>query len=223
MDTDEKRILRIAVCAARPGQVPNYLSALTQLGAAPELLNEIRDPERYDCLLLPGGADVDPQRYGQELNGSLGVDPALDALQFTALECFLRAGKPILGICRGHQLLNVFFGGTLIQHLPTAQAHTRGGDDETLHPVRAEPGSFMDALYGREFTVNSSHHQASDRMGEGLVPVLWAQDGTVEAAYHRTLPVWSVQWHPERLCFGFSPPGAADGSRVLEFFLKQCR
>ena len=80
----------------------------------------------------------------------------------------------------------------------------------------------MQMLYGSRFIVNSTHHQASGRIGDGLVPVLRAEDGTVEAAYHERLPIWSVQWHPERTCFGFLREDAVDGSRVLEFFLNRC-
>ena len=216
--------MRIAVSAPGAGSVKNYLAALAGLGADAEAVGAGLRAEEWDGLILPGGGDVAPSRYGEENRGSRGIDEALDAVQFAALDAFVRVGKPVLGICRGHQLINVYFGGTLIQHLPTSADHTRASaeEPERLHTVTAAPGSFMAELYGETFTVNSSHHQAADAVGAGLETVLWACDGTPEAAYHRTLPVWSVQWHPERLCFAFARPDAADGAAVLRCFLSRC-
>ena len=85
----------------------NYENALRELGARPVVIKEVCDPQEYDGLLLPGGDDVDPARFGQEINGSLGISPELDALQFEVLDRFVKAGKPVLGICRGHQVINM--------------------------------------------------------------------------------------------------------------------
>ena len=216
------KIIRIAI----PGyedKIENYRNALIQLGAEPVRVDDTCDPAAFDGLLLPGGGDVAPQRYGQELCGSLGIDEDLDRLQFSVLNAFVKAGKPILGICRGHQVINVYFGGTLIQHLPTSRTHTAPeGERESFHPAASAPGSFIETLYGASQTVNSSHHQASDRFGDGLHAAQYAADGTVEAAFHDSLPIWSVQWHPERTCFAFAKDGVADGSLLLRFFLRQC-
>ena len=201
----------------------NYFSALVQLSAEPVLVGKDCVPAQFDGLLLPGGGDVDPQRYGQEVCGSLGIDEELDELQFSVLDAFVKAGKPVLGICRGHQVINVYFGGTLIQHLPTSQTHAAPeGERESFHSASAVPGNFVEALYGASQTVNSSHHQATDRFGSGLHAAQYAADGTVEAAFHEVLPIWSVQWHPERTCFDFAKEGVADGSLLLRFFLRQC-
>ncbi len=214
--------LKIAI----PGvgsQTKNYFAALQALGAEPELVKIGCDPANYDGLLLPGGVDVEPWRYGQENRGSLAMDAELDALQFTVLDAFVRAGKPILGICRGHQVINVYFGGTLIQHLPTSDSHTRDElQRDRAHLTSAEPGSFLAGLYGTRFSTNSAHHQATDRLGDGLRTVQRASDGTAEAACHETLPVWSVQWHPERMSFGFRRDDTVDGEPLLRFFLEQC-
>ena len=86
----------------------NYENALRELGARPVVIKEVCDPQEYDGLLLPGGDDVDPARFGQEINGSLGISPELDALQFEVLDRFVKAGKPVLGICRGHQVINIY-------------------------------------------------------------------------------------------------------------------
>ena len=143
---------------------------------------------------------------------SRGLEPERDAAEFLLLERFTAAGKPVLGICRGLQTINVFFGGTLAQNVPGHEA-VDGGDK--LHPVRMAPSS-LSRICGEEAVVNSAHHQAADRLGQGLAAVQWAADGVVEALEHETLPVWGVQWHPERL------PGEL-GRRLFAAFLERCR
>lgn len=167
-----------------------------------------------DCagLLLPGGGDLEPWRYGQPNTASRELEPERDAAELLLLERFTAAGKPVLGICRGLQTINVFFGGTLIQDLP---GHSAVDGADRRHGVRTAD-SFLRRICGEEAVVNSAHHQAVDRLGQGLEAVQWAPDGVVEAAEHRTLPVWGVQWHPERL------PGEL-GRRLFEAFLERCR
>lgn len=163
-------------------------------------------------LLLPGGGDLEPWRYGQPNTASRGLEPERDAAELALLERFTAAGKPVLGICRGLQTINVFFGGTLVQDLP---GHGTLDGADRLHPVRTAP-SFLSGICGADAVVNSAHHQAADRLGQGLEAVQWAPDGVVEALSHRTLPVWGVQWHPERLA------GSGLGRRLFEAFLARC-
>lgn len=192
-----------------------YLDALRAAGLEPVQTDSLSCAADCDALLLPGGADIDPSRYGEELNGSLGIDRELDALQFSALEKYCGAGKPVLGICRGHQIINVFFGGSLFQHLDTADAHSRKGGEEQLHGAYLTEGSFLAKLYPSRVTVNSSHHQGVKRAGSGLSIAAKAEDGTVEALLHEKLPVVSVQWHPERMLN--APDGKADGKLIFEY------
>jgi putative glutamine amidotransferase len=152
-----------------------------------------KDPTDCDALLLPGGGDLEPWRYGQENTASRDLDPERDELEMALLEQFTAQRKPVLGICRGMQTINVFFGGTLLQDI---QGHSAVGGEDRLHAVRTDRRSPL-AFCGE--VVNSAHHQAVDRLGSGLQAVQWADDGVVEALCHRTLPVWAVQWHPERL------------------------
>lgn len=178
----------------------------------------------YDGLLIPGGGDVNPARYGQENQGSIMIMDALDELQFAMLDDFVKSGKPVLGICRGHQVINVYFGGTLIQHLPTAFRHFRELDEpDKVHRCVAGEGSWLAELYGTEFAHNSAHHQAVDRPGKGLViDSFCLEDGTVEALHHVTLPIYSVQWHPERMCLALEREDTVNGLPVLQFFCRLC-
>lgn len=148
-----------------------------------------------DALLLPGGGDLEPWRYGRENTASRGLEPERDRAELELLAAFTAAGKPVLGICRGLQTVNVFFGGTLVQDIP---GHGAVDGADRLHRVRTA-ASPLRPLCGAEALVNSAHHQAADRLGSGLRAVQWAEDGVVEALCHRSLPVWAVQWHPERL------------------------
>jgi putative glutamine amidotransferase len=216
-------MLKIAVPTNRPQAPANYLYALARLGARGETGTEF-SPETYDGLLLPGGWDVNPSRYGKTPIPEETIDDGLDALQFAALEAFLKAGKPVLGVCRGHQLLNIAFGGTLVQHLPGAKAHMSLPDgDDNVHAVRIEQHSFLYDLYGSGCAVNSSHHQGVEIPGKGLRPVMHSADGVIEAMEHESLPIWSVQFHPERMCFLHRRDDTADGSKIFRFFLDRCQ
>ena len=216
-------MLKIAVPTNRPQAPVNYLYTLSQLGAQGETGTQF-DPESYDGLLLPGGWDVNPSRYGKSPIPQETIDDELDAIQFAVLDAFLKTGKPVLGICRGHQLLNVAFGGTLVQHLPTAEVHmSLPGGDDNVHPVRIERPSFLFDLYGSACAVNSTHHQGVEVPGKGLRPVMYSEDGVIEALEHESLPVWSVQFHPERMCFLHKRNDTVDGSEIFRFFLDRCR
>ena len=203
--------------------IRNYINALVLSGAEPETGTVIH-PENCDGLLLPGGPDVNPSLYGQDKAPETEFDSALDILQLEVLRRFLELGKPVFGICRGHQLINVALGGTLIQHLPTAKdhVHIRPGVDH-VHPCTADLDSWIAGIYGTCFTVNSSHHQGVDTPGKDLQAVLRAQDGVIEAMQHETLPVWSVQFHPERMSFAHRRTDTVDGSLLFRFFLEKCR
>lgn len=152
------------------------------------------DPADCAFLLLPGGGDLEPWRYGQENTASRGLEPERDAAELALMELFLTLGKPVFGVCRGMQTINVFFGGTLLQDIP---GHSQVEGRDRLHEVRT--AGTLAVLCGGTTRVNSAHHQALDRLGAGLEAVQWASDGVVEAVCHRCLPVWGIQWHPERL------------------------
>ncbi|MGW1805915.1 gamma-glutamyl-gamma-aminobutyrate hydrolase family protein [Streptomyces sp. NPDC002078] len=152
---------------------------------------------RLDGLVIAGGPDVDPARYGAEREPRTGP-PALarDAWELALIEAALDAGTPVLGICRGMQLLNVALGGTLVQHL---EGHAEVVGVFGGHPVKPVPGTLYAGIVPEETTVPTYHHQAVDRLGAGLVPSAYAADGTVEAVELPAERGWvlGVQWHPE--------------------------
>lgn len=129
-----------------------------------------------------------PWRYGQENTFSRDLDGERDSMEFAFLKQAVSAGKPVLAICRGMQVVNVFFGGTLCQDLP---GHSRlSGGIDRLHYARTAP-SFLTPLYGAAQIINSAHHQAAACLGNGLRAVQWAPDGTVEALEHTSMPIYA--------------------------------
>lgn len=180
--------------------------------------------DEYDGLILCGGVDVEPWRYGQPVNGSLAMDPERDEAEWKLIDAFMQAGKPIFGICRGCQILNVWFGGTLHQDIPTKARHRNDPKLPYLvHSVVVED-SLLEGMYGLEFTVNSCHHQAVDKLGAGLrLTAYCPEDQVVEAFTHETLPVFAVQWHPEKLSGNWLRPDAVNGIGLFEYFIALCK
>ena len=178
----------------------------------------------YDGLLLAGGGDMDPALFGQADRGSREIDRARDEAELALLDAFFGAGKPVLAICRGHQVVNVWAGGDLIQDLDPALAPFHGGGEEDrVHPVRAVEGSLLHRLYGPVFPVNSAHHQALGRLGRGLTVSVRSEGGAAEALEHKTLPLISVQFHPERMTGARARPDAVDGGAIFRAFLDMVR
>ena len=165
------------------GQYGNYLAALTEAGAEPVLSRDLFRACGCDGLLLPGGGDI-------------GV--TLEATDGFLIRSFADSGRPILGICRGMQALNVLFGGTL---------HTSIPGHQQLGPAPL---------------VNSNHHQAVRVLGEELCLLQQAADGTIEGFCHETLPILGVQWHPERQSGARLRADAVDAGPLLRYFVGQC-
>ena len=168
-------------------------------------LSEV-DPEgllaRLDGLVLAGGADLDPSSYGEQPHqATTGLRPDRDAAELPLALAALAHDVPLLGICRGVQVMNVARGGTLVQHLPELVEHERHRPSPGVygeHGVRLAEGSRMSAVLGETTTVRSYHHQGIGMVGSGLVPTAWADDHTVEGLEDPRLSfALGVLWHPE--------------------------
>lgn len=227
----------------------NYQTAFGQLNAAfdtfpikstentPPLSHLFYSPFDYDGLVLPGGGDIAPALFNAANKGSRNIDEPLDRLQLRILDIFLKNEKPVLGICKGLQLLNVYFGGTIIQdlpedsqlvhaysltdHVPMSQRGIHKGvpNGDKIHPTKAAGGTFLEKLYGSAPVTNSAHHQGIGTVGDGLFVSQYSHDFVIEAMYHEKLPVIGVQWHPERMCFSFTDVRVHDGAILLRYFL----
>ena len=206
------------------GDAANYIAAVEAAGGAAEARYLPWSDQNYDGLLLAGGDDMDPSLFGQENHGSRGIDHARDRAELALLDAFLSAGKPVLAVCRGHQVVNVWLGGDLIQDLePDLAPFHGGGEEDRVHAVRTGPGSLLHRLYGPVLAVNSSHHQALGRLGNGLTASAWSEGGVVEAVEHHSLPLISVQFHPERMTGALARPDTVDGGAVFRAFLEMVR
>ena len=180
-----------------PGRRETFTNYSDAVEAAGGLAVFSEDPvclPAFDGLLLPGGGDIADRLPPEEER---------------VIAAFTAAEKPILGICRGLQALNVFFGGTLYAYIPDHQSP----EGDIVHATRAV--GELAGLVGTEPLVNSNHHQAVHRLGAGLSVRQWAGDGVIEGICHTALPILAVQWHPERLRTG------ADGAAVFRW-LRRC-
>ena len=205
--------IEILLSAPKNNALDAYVNAVTNAGAEAVVKHLPDIDTSYDGLLLTGGSDVDPKYYNESIDGAIGIDNERDAAEFALVKAFVEAGKPVMGICRGHQLINVFFGGSLYQHLPESDAHRSTKGEKIHHEVTALPDSIVGKLYGTSFVVNSTHHQAVKALGDGLRATAYWADKYVEAYEHTTLPVFGVQWHPERM---------DTGDKIFEYFVKVC-
>lgn len=212
--------------AGRSEDVVNYVDALEKTGVKPVVSIEVPDREdftadEYAALLLPGGDDVDPSFFGQENHGSRKIDRELDTAQFAILDLFVKAKKPVMGICKGCQVLNIYFKGTIIQDLENNVHHQAYQGKAVKHKAVTEKGNLFYELYGGgEIIINSSHHQAIDRLGDGFRVCQYSDDHVPEAIQHETLPIIGIQWHPERMAYDKHVDGEADGTLLFAAFRK---
>lgn len=186
----------------RREKLRNYTAAVYSAGGMPICSTNNADSALCGGLLLPGGGDI---------------GESLDEGERKLIQSFIQSGRPILGICRGMQALNVFFGGDLLNDTPGHQQPMGDMVHGTLAVGR------MAALLGRCPAVTSNHHQSLRRVGDGLQTVQMAADGVIEGVEHTDLPVWGVQWHPERQSFALRRQDAADAAAIFAYFMAQVR
>jgi putative glutamine amidotransferase len=186
----------------------DYPKSIAMAGGLPVELTRDADVsemvEHLDGLVLTGGADVDPENYNQSPDDDLGaVEPERDAWEIALLAAARDKGIPVLAICRGLQLVNVVFGGTLRQHVDLYEGagHPQWDVDghEATHTVSIVDGTKIAELVTGEIGVNTLHHQVVDQVGEGLVISAKASDGVVEGLETPDGKILAVQWHPELL------------------------
>lgn len=180
----------------------NYTAAVYSAGGMPICSTDYADSALCGGLLLPGGGDIGER---------------LDEPEQKLIQSFVQSGRPILGICRGMQALNVYFGGDLRDDTPGHQQLQGDLIHRTLTVGR------LARLLGRCPAVTSNHHQSLRRLGRGLQAVQAAPDGVIEAVEHCSLPILGVQWHPERQSFGLRRPDAVDAAPIFAYFMEQVR
>jgi putative glutamine amidotransferase len=183
-----------------------FCQLVEEAGGTPVILTATLDvaglASRIDGLVLSGGGDIVPEHYGADAHPATGwLDPRRDEFELALVRAVRRRGCPILGVCRGMQLVNVALGGTLVQHLPdhTDVDHEAVEQwDATAHWIEIEPTSRLRHLMSTDrMEVNSVHHQSIGELGQGLRAVAWAPDRVVEAVESGDEPILAVQWHPE--------------------------
>ena len=216
------------------GKESPYFKALLAAGARPDEIEVIMPPGNglpssgdFDGIVLAGGEDVDPELYGEAVkHESVKTNRARDDFEISLLEAGMRSELPILGICRGSQLINVRFGGTLYQDLKSDTAIERdhrqqGSRSATTHSVIVtDPDSLLHDLVAANCAVNSLHHQAIRRLGSGLKVTAHSEDGLVEAVeLAEEYPFFlAVQWHPEEMVAEHP-----EQLKIFEQFVAKCR
>jgi gamma-glutamyl-gamma-aminobutyrate hydrolase PuuD len=211
----------------------DYVRAVAKAGGVPILVPPMVGGQAWidlvtlgDGALLVGGLDLDPASYGQEKHPKTEIASHFrQEADLRLLTWVKRTHRPVMGICLGAQVLNVFRGGTLVQHVPdrfgdAVQHQSEPGQPRPRHDVRIEPESRLAEIVGATtLSVNSGHHQALDAIGQHLRPVAWSADGVVEAVEddRRSRFALGLQWHPEELCH--EPPNLA----LFEALVKAAR
>lgn len=211
-----------------------YIKAIIRAGGIPVILpsgieNDIDALiEQFDGFVLTGGGDVDPSYFGEDPHAELGnIEPERDAFEVALAKELLKNKKPVLGICRGMQVLTVASGGSVYQDMPAQQEgnlHQHIQKAPMYHPfhlVKVEPKSLMGTIVGEEtIKVNSYHHQAVKEAGKGFEVVGKANDGTIEVVESKEHPfIIGVQWHPEALLEKDDQPSL----KLFEKFIEKCK
>ncbi len=214
----------------------SYCQAVSAAGGLPLLATSAALAEEYaemaDGLLVTGGSSVHPCRYhetfeslaqGGDVNILIkGCNPTRDEIDFSMFKAFMKRKKPILGICRGHQMLTAATGGKLMLNFPGKHGTEHQGG--ITHGVNVLPDSMLGKLFGEHFQTNSFHRDAACVVGEEMRATAYSEDGIIEAIEHKTLPVFGVQFHPERMR-GESIGGriGPDMSALFEYFMSLCK
>ncbi len=211
--------MRIAIVGKKT-ETKNYVEYVRRLKLEPCVTLNLGEAAGCAGMLLPGGGDITPAFFGEKNRGSRNIDTELDILQLQALDFAMKNRMPVLGICKGLQIINVGLGGSIVQDMPTARIHMYADGDQ-YHSTAISRDSWLYGLYGGECTVNSAHHQSIGRLGNGLRAIQHCpEDGCIEAVAHDSLPLIGVQWHPERID---EEKAMLSGQKVLSYFVSLIR
>ncbi len=206
----------------------NYISAVNVAGGEAIPLYSPGVDVPCDGLVLCGGGDIHPRFLGEPDRGTRDTDEVRDEAELKLVRDFAARGIPMLGICRGHQVVNIALGGKLLQDIGPGleQFHSPeplGSKADVYHALRTLEGSQIGELFGPLTMVNSWHHQAVESPGEGMQVTAWSESGIIEATEHESLPILTVQCHPERLWRGKSFPVLAEGNDLFLWLIEACK
>lgn len=189
----------------------NYQNASEQSGFKVEgYLSPTDAANECDAILFSGGGDVNPHLYGEENEKCVDVDDMRDKDEFQYLDAFSKASKPIFGICRGIQIINVYFGGSLYQHI--GDGHKDGS-----HNINIIKNSFIDKAYPDGIRSNSSHHQAVKKLAPGFKISAISDEGIIEAIENPEKNIYATQFHPERMTLKYLSDLNSDGKNYFDF------
>lgn len=197
------------------------VDTLKEMNAESFISLDINDMDKADAMIIPGSfQDINPVNWGEENYCSNDINDSLDEIQFKMMEKAEKESKPVMGICRGMQLINVYFGGNLIQDLSCGIFHKKA-NPEKYHQINTVEHTFMEELYGKKTMVNTRHHQGLGILGKKLTACAsWQDEGEViEAVIHESLPILGVQWHPETMAVAGNEKQREDGKKVFRYFL----
>lgn len=178
-----------------------YFDAFAKVGVICEWGESPQNVDEFDGLLVPGGVDVNPKLYGEENTASVEINDHLDQITIDCIKLFFEKGKPILGICRGLQILNVYFGGTLIQDIPNHK--------DVDHEILIDDGNVVHDHYGGSMVINSLHHQCIGELAKDLTCLAKSHDGIIEIFMHKNGKILGTQFHPEKM---------QNGEKIFEIF-----
>lgn len=208
----------------------NFVNAILKAGGVP-ILSAHGDADTYariaDGVMFTGGSDINPVHYGEKpYKEGLSYIDERDEMEIAICKSFYELKKPMLGVCRGIQTINVALGGTLVQDIPTMvelSAHKQSlFPDKSAHYVRSTEGSAMRKLFGEEFIVNTHHHQSVRDCAPGFRVTAVTDEGVIEAIEHESLPIIGTQWHPERM-IGEENFEMENMMPLFEYFVELCR
>lgn len=208
-----------------------YINAVEKNGGVPVSIPFVKDKDNLqiqlslcDGIILTGGGDIDPSLYGQQASYNCGsFDREIDQFYLDVIVMAKKLHKPILGICKGNQAINVAYGGTLIQDIASSNfsiCHSQKCHyDQFGHKIDVKDNTFLSNIMDKEDEVNSYHHQAVDKLGSGLTVCALSKDGIIESICDSDNKVYGIQWHPEML----SISGNVKADKLFAFFIDQCK